>query len=462
MACCLLLVLCALLSIVFPLPSCYLIIVSVAPPVSPSLPSFVSLFILLVSVVLCWSVVFRRVCVMLTATVLCLPACFSPSKWFLFIFVFILLLKTRFPCIWVLAISLLTHPDRTDQPCENSAENQPAKIGPAGRLFNILQGDGKIEYARHFLGVARRSATEKTCLMVIFWGGLAKPFKSRMHYWVPEESLEDYINLALNLSGSAFRMELAVEPAPFREPIESTPEPAPFREPIESTPEPAPFREPTESAPELAPFREPTESAPEPAPFREPTESAPEPPPFREPTESAPSPVPWAHRACSIPWAHRVSSRARSIPGAHRDRSVLGYHRVHSVPGAHRATLAASYSVCPALAPLSAYSSRPSSTPWAWPTVPTPDQPTAHPPPRHFLVFCVCEASGICSLRVTVLLVCPNRPPDVYVCWAHGFLFIVGAMCSHIYCLPPLILLPNHCFSCSTCVSLITLVCLPI
>ncbi len=124
------------------------------------------------------------------------------------------------------------------------------------------------------------------------------------------------------------------------------------------------------------------------APFREPTESAPEPPPFREPTESAPSPVPWAHRAWSIPWAHRVSSRARSIPGAHRDRSVLGYHRVHSVPGAHRATLVASYSagpalascsVCPALAPLSAYSSRPSSTPWAWPTVPTPDQPTAHP-----------------------------------------------------------------------------------
>ncbi len=42
-----------LLSIVCPLPSCYLIIVSVAPPVSPSLPSFVSLFSLLVSVVLC-------------------------------------------------------------------------------------------------------------------------------------------------------------------------------------------------------------------------------------------------------------------------------------------------------------------------------------------------------------------------------------------------------------------------
>ncbi len=61
---------------------------------------------------------------------------------------------------------------------------------------------------------------------------------------------------------------------------------------------------------------------------------------------------------------------------------------------------------------------------------------------------------------VTVLLVCPGWPPDVSVCWAHGL--IVGAMCSHVDCLSPPILLLNHCFSGSSCVSLVTLVCLPI
>ncbi len=80
-----------------------------------------------------------------------------------------------------------------------------------------------------------------------------------------------------------------------------------------------------------------------------PTESTPEPAPFREPTQSAP--------------------------------------------------FRASCSACPALVPLSAYSSRPSSIPRAWPTVPTSDPPSAHPPPRHFSVFSVRGASGIRSLK---------------------------------------------------------------
>ncbi len=152
-------------------------------------------------------------------------------------------------------------------PCRHRDRMKPTSMGPAGRLFHIRQGDLSIEeYTRNFSEVAHRSVKEKTCLMVIFWGGLAEPFKSRMPYWNPKESLDDYINLALHLCGSAFRVEFAAEPAPFREPTESAPEPAPFREPTESAPEPAPFREPTQSAPEPAPFREPTQSAPEPVP----------------------------------------------------------------------------------------------------------------------------------------------------------------------------------------------------
>ncbi len=70
---------CAPMSIVCPLPSCYLIIVSVAPAVSPSLPSFVSLYSLLMSAILGWSVVFHVSCVTWVFHVwLCpslLPAC---------------------------------------------------------------------------------------------------------------------------------------------------------------------------------------------------------------------------------------------------------------------------------------------------------------------------------------------------------------------------------------------------
>ncbi len=76
-----------------------------------------------------------------------------------------------------------------------------ASMGPAGKLINIRQGEGSIEeYAGRFWEVARRSATEKTCLLVFFWGGLAEPLRARMPYWNPEESLEGYLNLALRLS----------------------------------------------------------------------------------------------------------------------------------------------------------------------------------------------------------------------------------------------------------------------
>ncbi len=211
--------------------------------------------------------------------------------------------------------------------------------------------------------------------MVFFWGGLAEPFKSRMPYWHPEDSLEGYINLALSLSGSTFRMESTPEPAPPHEPTESAPEPAPPREPTE----PAPFREPTQSAPfreptQFTPFREPTQSAPESAPFREPTQSAPEPAPFREPMQSAPEPALVREHTDSAPEPAPVWEPMQSTP-------VLDPAPVWE-PTEPRSRAS------PTLAPLCAHCSRPSSTPRAWPTS-----------LLDIFLFSVCGASGIRSLK---------------------------------------------------------------
>ncbi len=239
------------------------------------------------------------------APVFCLPACLFSPFGVVFVLCLVLLLKTPdFLCTWVLD---LISPDRTEQPQWGlSRGGKPATMGPGRKIPNVHQGDQTIEvYARDFVGVARQSATEEACLIVFFWGGLAEPFKSRMPYWHPEDSLEGYVNLALSLSGSTFRMESTPEPAPPREPTESALESAPFREPTQSAPfrEPtqfAPFREPTQSAP----FREPTQSAP----FWEPTQSA----PFREPTQFAPSGSPHSPLRSGSPRIPLRSGRPRS------------------------------------------------------------------------------------------------------------------------------------------------------
>ncbi len=98
---------CAPMSIVCPLPSCYLIIVSVAPAVSPLLPSFVSLYSLLVSAVLCWSVVFHVSMSCELNVWLCsslLPAClffpFGVVYVLLFHFIIKTLISSAFHLTW--------------------------------------------------------------------------------------------------------------------------------------------------------------------------------------------------------------------------------------------------------------------------------------------------------------------------------------------------------------------------
>ncbi len=122
---------CAPMSIVCPLPSCYLIIVSVAPAVSPSLPSFVSLYS---SPCVCSPVLIRCLsCVVRYVSVSCLTvpqssACllvFPLRGGFCSLFCFIIKNNNSL-CIWVLD---LIPCDRTDQPHEDSAEGATGNHG---------------------------------------------------------------------------------------------------------------------------------------------------------------------------------------------------------------------------------------------------------------------------------------------------------------------------------------------
>ncbi len=211
----------------------------------------------------------------------------------------------------------------------------------------------------------------------------------------------------------------------------------------ESAPEPAPSCEPTKSAPESAPAREPAESAParrvrsSPQSPLQPAESAParrvrsspqsplqpaESAPFREPTVKLPAlPVPpWPPALPAPPWPPALPL-------------FLGPLLLHG-PGP--------------------------------PSLPPCPPPLRHPPG---LLFCApdCGASGIRSLEGGFChsygLVCLRWQPEVTVSVSTWLVvFVLCHVLSPVYCLSPPILLPNHCFSGSTCVSLVTLICLPI
>ncbi len=66
-----------------------------------------------------------------------------------------------------------------------------------------------------------------------------------------------------------------------------------------------------------------------------------------------------------------------------------------------------------------------------------------------------CLVACTCSLMHIVYCL---SPADVTVfVWAHGLLFVVGAMCSPVYCLTPHFLLSHYCFSYTTRVFLVRL-----
>ncbi len=122
---------CAPMSIVCPLPSCYVIIVSVAPAVSPSLPSFVSLYS---SPCVCSPVLIRCLSCVECHVSSCLTVLQSSACLLVFplrggfccsLFCFIIKNNNNL-CIWVLD---LISCDRTDQPHEDSAEGATGNHG---------------------------------------------------------------------------------------------------------------------------------------------------------------------------------------------------------------------------------------------------------------------------------------------------------------------------------------------
>ncbi len=184
----------------------------------------------------------------------------------------------------------------------------------AVKMMFLHQGTRSIEdYVVDFLELAHLTHLDEICLIIFFRGGLSEPLSSIMPLHDPNWTLENYIDIALQLSGSPFTVGIAEEEnnSPV---ITSTPEPchkiaaaSEFRPIMTAVPEP--------STPEPAPSQELAESAPEPAPSQELAESAPEPAPSQELAESAPQPVPPSSPSSPLVLSSlALSERPRRMP----------------------------------------------------------------------------------------------------------------------------------------------------
>ncbi|CAM4549728.1 unnamed protein product [Leuciscus chuanchicus] len=71
------------------------------------------------------------------------------------------------------------------------------------------QGDQPIEvYVMDFLELARLTCMDELCLMIFFRGGLSEPLSSIMPLHHPSWTLKQYVDLALQLSGSTFSVSV--------------------------------------------------------------------------------------------------------------------------------------------------------------------------------------------------------------------------------------------------------------
>ncbi len=341
-----------------PLPSCYLIIVSVAPAVSPSLPLFVSLYS---SPCVCSPVLIRCLsCVVCYIWVLCWTVLQSSACLLVFPLwggfcssLFYIIIKRTISSAFESSTPSLTWQNgsakmRTQQ--RRGLDRPPPATISSPLYQRILQfealsscrqqGNDVRRFAMEFSGAAEGLDYNDEALKDLFNSALDEP----LSWWkmrgldhltfgefvealarspakvagVPQVVGDKAAAPPVAVDGAAVPLLAAVraaahngmprlvrklEDSPMRSvqaadfpPMKSSPV---VLEAMVAITVSAP--EPTESAPEPTPSREPTESVPEPAPPREPTESAPEPAPFLEPMESAPEPAPFLEPMESAP-----------------------------------------------------------------------------------------------------------------------------------------------------------------
>ncbi len=78
-------------------------------------------------------------------------------------------------------------------------------MDPAVKMMFLRQGTRSIEdYVVDFLELAHLTHLDDLCLMIFFRGGLSEPLRSIMPPHDPNWMLENYIDIALQLSGSPF------------------------------------------------------------------------------------------------------------------------------------------------------------------------------------------------------------------------------------------------------------------
>ncbi len=86
------------------------------------------------------------------------------------------------------------------------------KMDAAVKMMFLRQGTHSIEdYVVDFLELAHMTHLDEICLIIFFRGGLSEPLSSIMPLHDPNWTLENYVDMALQLSGSPFTVGIAEE-----------------------------------------------------------------------------------------------------------------------------------------------------------------------------------------------------------------------------------------------------------